>query len=118
MPTYTTVEQYIDSQPLKTKEALKSLIESILFVLPEAVALINYNIIAFGLTKESKRDNQIMIAGYKNHVGLYPGVETISKFQKQLIFYTQGKGSVQFPLNTPLPRELIIEMLRYWKGLH
>ncbi|EIM78729.1 hypothetical protein A3SI_01616 [Nitritalea halalkaliphila LW7] len=54
-----------------------------------------------------------MIAGYKNHLGLYPHPTTIEKFNKKLKEYRKGKGSVQFPINKPLPEELIIKMIEY-----
>jgi uncharacterized protein YdhG (YjbR/CyaY superfamily) len=54
-----------------------------------------------------------MIAGYKNHVGLYPHPSTMKQFDKELSEYKKGKGSVQFPLDKPLPKQLIIEMIKY-----
>ena len=62
-------------------------------------------------------EQQIMIAGYKNHVGLYPHPSTMKHFEQRLTDYKRGKGSVQFPVSEPLPRELIIEMVRYRKAL-
>ncbi len=75
--------------------------------------LLNYNIPAYTLTENGKRAEQIMIAGYKKHVGLYPHPTTIEKFDAELSEYKRAKGSVQFPLNKPLPKELIEKMIRY-----
>lgn len=58
-----------------------------------------------------------MIAGYKKHVGLYPHPITMQKFDSELSEYKRAKGSVQFPLDRPLPGELIIRMIKYRKGL-
>ena len=117
MPTYTSIEDYLNDQLAQTKEVLLTLREYIMSVTPEATQLINYNIIAFALVPNGKRDKQIMIAGYKHHVGLYPGAKTMEQFKEQLKEYTQGKGSVQFPLNKPLPKDLICEMVKYKKEL-
>ena len=54
-----------------------------------------------------------MIAGYKNHVGLYPHPATMEKFEEELKDYKKGKGSVQFPLDKPIPKDLIIKMVEY-----
>ena len=58
-----------------------------------------------------------MIAGYKKHVGLYPHPTTMEKFEPELTEYKRGKGSVQFPLDKPLPKDLIIKMIKYRKKL-
>ena len=77
----------------------------------------NYNIPAFALIKGGKREQQIMIAGYKKHVGFYPHSTTMEYFWDQLDGYKKAKGSIQFPLSQPLPKELIIKMVKYRKGL-
>jgi uncharacterized protein YdhG (YjbR/CyaY superfamily) len=109
----TDFDEYISKQPEKTQIALKELRAIILSVVPGATELINYNIPAFALVKGGKRDKQIMIAGYQNHVGFYPNPSVIEKFKDNLIDYKFAKGSVQFPLNKPLPKELIIKMVKY-----
>jgi uncharacterized protein YdhG (YjbR/CyaY superfamily) len=54
-----------------------------------------------------------MIAGYKNYVGFYPHPSTIEAFLDDLSEYKFAKGSVQFPLNKSIPKELVIKMVRY-----
>ena len=110
---FKTVEEYFNSQPEQVKNALVELKEYILEVVPNAIELINYNIPAYSLVKGGKREQQIMIAGYKKHVGLYPHPTTMEKFFKELSEYVKGKGSVQFPVDKPLPKELIIKMIKY-----
>jgi uncharacterized protein YdhG (YjbR/CyaY superfamily) len=114
---YKAVEEYFDCQPDQTKKALLELKECILEVEPYATELLNYNIPAYALIENGKREQQIMIAGYKKHVGLYPHPTTMEKFEPELKEYKRGKGSVQFPLNKPLPKELIIRMIKYRKEL-
>jgi uncharacterized protein YdhG (YjbR/CyaY superfamily) len=58
-----------------------------------------------------------MMAGFKNHVGFYPHPTTMERFWDQLDDFKKAKGSVQFPLNKPLPRELIVKMIQYRLGL-
>ncbi len=58
-----------------------------------------------------------MIAGYKNHIGFYPHPTTMEKFDSELSEYKKGKGSVQFSLDKPLPKDLIIRMVKYRKEL-
>jgi uncharacterized protein YdhG (YjbR/CyaY superfamily) len=80
---------------------------------PEAQEKMNYQIPAFVLIDGGKRDQQIMIAGYKNHGGFYPHPSTIARFADELKEYKSAKGSVQFPVNKPMPKELIISMVKY-----
>jgi uncharacterized protein YdhG (YjbR/CyaY superfamily) len=110
---YISVEEYFDNQPEKIKESLKELKECILKAVPEAIEMLNYGIPAYALVKGGKREEQIMIAGYKKHVGLYPHPTVMEKFDKELEGYKKGKGSVQFPIDKPLPKELIIKMVKY-----
>jgi len=112
---YETVDDYIEDQPEATKKTLASLKDCILAAVPDAIEMFNYGIPAFALIKNGKRDQQIMMAGYEKHVGLYPHPTTMEKFADELKGYKKGKGSVQFPINEPLPRELIIEMIRWRK---
>jgi len=111
--TNKSVEEYFNSQPEKTKSTLLELKNCILKVVPNATELFNYNIPAYALIKDGKREQQIMIAGYKEHVGLYPHPTTMEKFESELTEYKRGKGSVQFPLDKPLPTELIEKMIKY-----
>ena len=111
--TFKTAEEYIKMQPDATKARLIELMECILKAVPDAAEMINYNIIAYALIPGGKRDQQVMIAGYRKHVGLYPGADTMEHFSERLKHYKQGKGSVQFPLNQPLPKDLITEMVKY-----
>lgn len=114
---YTSFDEYLLDQEEATIIKLLELRECILSAAPEAIEMINYNIPAYALVKGGKRDQQIMIAGYKKHVGFYPSPATIEKFQEELKPYKLGKGSVQFPIHQTLPRELIMEMVLYRKEL-
>lgn len=108
-----SVGDYFNTQPDKVRNALLEIKEFILTVVPNAEELLNYNIPAYTLTKGGKREQQIMMAGYKNHVGFYPHPTTMEKFKNELTDFKKGKGSVQFPLDQPLPKELIMRMIKY-----
>ncbi|CAM3822793.1 DUF1801 domain-containing protein [Flavobacterium gelidilacus] len=110
---FKTVAEYFNAQPNETKKALLNLKNCILNVEPNATELFNYNIPAYSLIEDGKREQQIMIAGYKKHVVFYPHPTTMEKFDKELSEYKRGKGSVQFPLDKPLPKDLIEEMVKY-----
>jgi len=111
--TPTTVQEYLDAQHEEAREALLILKKCILDVVPTATELLNYNIPAYALREGGKREEQIMIAGYKKSVGLYPHPTVIEKFARELQGYKKTKGGVQFPLSAPLPTALIKKMIQY-----
>lgn len=117
MKNYKTIDEYIDDQPERTKKALSTLKKCILKAAPNVKELFNYNIPAFSLVENGKRELQIMIAGYKNHVGFYPHPTTIEAFSERLNDYKHAKGSIQFTFDKPIPCELIIEMVQYRRNL-
>jgi uncharacterized protein YdhG (YjbR/CyaY superfamily) len=106
------VDAYIAAQPPETQRALEELRSCIWQAAPEVSELMNYNMPAFALVKGGKRDNQIMIAGYPRHVAFYPHPDVIHAFADRLAGYSFAKGSVQFPLNQPIPKVLVIEMVK------
>lgn len=110
---YLSIDSYIADQSDAVQEKLRIIKKCILIAVPNAVELFNYGIPAFALVEGGKREEQIMMAGYKKHVGLYPHPTVMEYFEEELSKYKKGKGSVQFPLNEPLPEELIIEMVKY-----
>lgn len=117
MPKYKTIDEYINEQPEPQAKRLEELRQAILSAVPGAVETFNYGVPAFGLVEDGKRDQQIMIGAFKNHVGIYPHPTTILKFEKDLSCFKQGKGSVQFPLDEVIPEKLIIKMVKYRKKL-
>lgn len=106
------VDAYISAQPKETQRALEELRSCIWLAAPNVSELLNYNIPAFALVEGGKRDQQVMIAGYAKHVGFYPHPDVIEAFSNQLTEYKFAKGSIQFPLNKPIPKALVIEMVK------
>jgi len=107
------VDAYIAIQPSETQGALEELRSCIWKAAPGVSELMNYNIPAFALVDGGKRDKQIMIAGYAQHVGFYPGPDVIDAFRDQLAGYKFAKGSIQFPLSKPIPKALVVKMVKY-----
>ncbi len=113
MPSYETIDDYIAHQPPVAQEKLQELRSIIREAAPDAVEVLNYKIPAFKLVPAAKRDQQIMMAAYAKFVGFYPFPTTMVAFADELKDYKKGKGSVQFPFNIPLPKELIRRMVQY-----
>lgn len=111
--TFRSAEEYLEAQPENTRKLLLELKACILEVAPNATELLNYGIPAYALTEGGKRDQQVMIAGFRNHVGLYPHPETIEKFKEDLKDLSTSKGTIRFDLDKPLPKDLIKRMISY-----
>lgn len=115
MPTFATIDDYIANQPKETQIVLEELRSIIKEAAPDAEEIINYKIPSFRLVPKGKSNQQIMMAGYTKYVSFYPFPTTVAHFKDELKEYKQGKGSVQFPFNKPLPKDLIIRMVKFRK---
>ncbi|MEJ6978950.1 DUF1801 domain-containing protein [Pedobacter sp. P351] len=102
------IDKYISGFPAETQILLKQLRATIKSSAPEAEEVISYAIPTFKL-----KGNLVHFAGYKNHIGFYPGSSGIEKFKQKLSVYKSAKGSVQFPISEPLPIELIKEIVKF-----
>ncbi|MGA9647916.1 iron chaperone [Pedobacter sp.] len=102
------VESYIATFPKETQKLLEQIRQTISSVAPTATEKIGYGIPTFVLN-----GNLVHYAGYKNHIGFYPGAAGIEKFQEELSVYKGGKGSVQFPLDQLLPLKLVSEITKF-----
>ena len=112
-PKYSTIEEYINYQSSEAQVLLRDLKSIILEVAPQATELFNYGVPAFELIEGGKLDAQILIAGFKKHVGLYPQPTTIEHFADELKVYKQGKGSIQFPFGSEIPKDLVRRMIKF-----
>lgn len=102
------VESYIATFPKKTQELLEQMRQTIKKVAPTATEKIGYGIPTFVLD-----GNLVHYAGYKNHIGFYPGAAGIEQFKEELSIYKGAKGSVQFSLDKPLPLRLVSEITKF-----
>ena len=100
-----TIDEYIAAQPEEIRQYLKEVRNVLHAALPEAEERISWSMPTFW-----KKHNIIQFAGFKKHIGLYPGSEAVLEFAEQLKAYKTSKGTIQLPYNKPLPLELIGEI--------
>ena len=103
-----TVDEYIAGFPKDTQKVLQRVRKTIKKAAPGAEEIINYGIPTFTL-----HGNLVHYAGYKSHIGFYPTPSAIKAFEKELAVYKGAKGSVQFPLNEPMPLSLVTQMVEF-----
>ena len=102
------IDAYIASYPKDIQEILEKVRMTIRENAPGADEKISYGIPTFYL-----KGNLVHFAAYKRHIGFYPTPSGIEKFKKELSVYKGAKGSVQFPLDKPIPYDLISEIVRF-----
>jgi uncharacterized protein YdhG (YjbR/CyaY superfamily) len=97
-----TIDEYISSFPINIQNILEKLRKIIKESAPEAEETISYGMPTFKLN-----GNLVHFAAHQNHIGFYPTPSGIETFKKELTHYKSAKGSVQFPIDKPIPYELI-----------
>ncbi|MCM4171007.1 hypothetical protein DHD32_05925 [Arenibacter sp. TNZ] len=102
------VTTYIAHFPSEVQEVLEELRSAIKKAAPGAEELISYKMPAYKF-----HGILVYFAAYKNHIGFYATPTGHKKFEKDLAIYKQGKGSVQFPLNKPMPLALISKIVKF-----
>lgn len=107
----TPITDYILQYPPETQEKLNQMREAILEIIPDATEKIAYGIPTFYLN-----GNVVHFAGYKSHIGFYPGADGIAAFAPEFGGYQFSKGAVQFPLDQPLPLELVKRITAFRKA--
>ena len=103
------INEYIAQFPKETQKVLEQIRAAIKKVIPDAEETISYAMPTFKLNKEYI----IYFAGYKKHVSLYPAPRGVEAFKEILAGYKGGKGTVQFPLDKPIPYALITRITKY-----
>ena len=107
-PTYSTIDEYISSFPESTQARLNEMRKVIYELMPDASEKISYAMPAFIWNKK-----RVYFAAFTNHIGFYPGPALIEVFKEELTAFNVSKGTVQFPLNKPLPLDLFRKMVAY-----
>ena len=107
--TATNIDEYISTFPASTAKILKQVRMTVRKAAPKAEETISYGMPAF----RYKGKVIIYFAGFKNHIGVYATPSGHAAFQKELSVYKQGKGSVQFPLDQPMPLDLIARIVKF-----
>ncbi len=104
----STVDAYIAQFPADIQDKLSAVRQTIKQAVPDATEKISYGMPTFYLNK-----NLVHFAAFKNHIGFYPAPQGIEAFADELSVYKSSKGAVQFPLNKPLPLDLIARIAVY-----
>lgn len=104
----STIDEYIAAFPKNIQKLLKEIRATIRKAAPEAEEAIKYGIPTF-----VQKGNLVHFAAFKNHIGFYPAPRGIEAFKKELAKYEGGKGTVQFPLDKPIPFTLIGNIVKF-----
>jgi uncharacterized protein YdhG (YjbR/CyaY superfamily) len=105
---YLSIDEYIQSFPEHVQIKLKQLRLLIRQITPEAQEKISYQMPTFYLN-----GNLVHFAAFSKHIGFYPTSSGIANFKSELSKYKSSKGAVQFPIDEPLPLELIKRIVRF-----
>lgn len=105
---FATIDEYIAAFPPDIQAKLQELRAAIRAAAPDAEERISYQMPAYYL-----KGNLVYFAAFTHHIGFYPTSSGIAAFQKEIEGYASSKGAVQFPINKPLPLELVDRIVRY-----
>lgn len=103
------IDEYVSGFPADVQEILQEVRRTIRGVVPDADEAIKYQIPTFVLNKK----NLIHFAAYKSHIGVYPVPRGDSAFTEAIVSHQTGKGTAQFPLDRPIPYDLIRSMVEF-----
>jgi uncharacterized protein YdhG (YjbR/CyaY superfamily) len=106
--TFKTIDDYISVQAAEMQILLEQIRKTILNAAPQAEEVISYNMPAC-----KYQGILVYFAAYKSHIGFYATPTGHEEFKTELSKYKQGKGSVHFPLNQPLPLDLISKIVTF-----
>ena len=104
----SNIDEYINVFPSDVKVKLQKIREIIQKAAPDAEEAIKYQIPTFVLN-----GNLVHFAAFQKHIGFYPTSSGIAEFKDELTEYKSAKGSVQFPLDAPVPYSLITKIVKF-----
>ena len=105
---FTSIDEYIATFPADIQKLLQEIRATIQAAAPEAEEKISYQMPTF-----AQHGNLVHFAAFKEHIGMYPTPTGIEAFQEELAPYAGAKGSIRFPLNNPIPFELISKIVKF-----
>jgi uncharacterized protein YdhG (YjbR/CyaY superfamily) len=110
MKNFDTIDEYIATFPKNVQLVLQQIRQAVKDVAPKAEEAISYNMPAFKLN-----GNLVWFGAFKNHIGFYPRKSAIEAFREKLSAYetSEVQGTVKFPLDKPMPIDLIKEMVKF-----
>jgi uncharacterized protein YdhG (YjbR/CyaY superfamily) len=100
---FTTIDEYISTFPEEIQAALEKVRQAIQKAAPEAAETISYGIPTFNLNGK----HLVFFAGWKHHISLYPIPAGDEAFQQEISHYKRAKGTIQFPVDKPIPYDLV-----------
>ena len=100
---FTTIDEYISTFPDDTQAILEKMRQAIQKAAPDAMETMSYGIPTFNLNGK----HLVFFAGWKHHISLYPIPAGDAAFQQKIAHYKRAKGTIQFPLDTPIPYDLV-----------
>ena len=105
---FKTIDEYIASFPKDIQAKLSELRKAVREAAPQAEETISYQMPAF-------KQNGVLVyfAAFKNHISFFPTSSGVEKFKGKLSSYKTSKGTIQFPLNQPMPSDLVKEIVRF-----
>jgi len=106
--TPKTIDEYIAGFPKEVQAILEKIRATIKDAAPEAEEAISYHIPTFKL-----KGNLVHFAAYRKHIGFYPTSSGIEKFKQELSAYERAKGTVRFPIDQPVPYDLISKIVAF-----
>jgi uncharacterized protein YdhG (YjbR/CyaY superfamily) len=105
---FSSIDDYIATFPEATQTLLQTLRATIQAAAPDAQEKISYQMPTFAL-----HGNLVHFAAYQKHIGFYPAPSGIEAFKHELAIYEGAKGSIKFPIDQPLPLELISKIVAF-----
>ena len=105
---FNSIDEYIGLFPSEVQDILTTLRKLIKESAPEATEKISYQMPTFAM-----HGNLVHFAAYKKHIGFYPAASGVAAFTDKLVEYKTSKGAIQFPIDKPLPYELIREIVQF-----
>ena len=105
---FKTIDEYIATFPKNVQSLLEEMRQAIRDSAPNAEEIISYQMPAFRLN-----GNLVYFAAWKSHIGLYPTFSAVEAFKEELADYEVTKGTVKFPIDKPIPFDLVKKMVRY-----
>src|ERR1700730_7337039 len=105
---FKTIDEYIETFPEDVQSILEKMRQTIRKAAPEAEEAISYQIPTFKLY-----GNLVHFAAFKNHIGFFPTTSGIAAFKKELSPYAGSKGTVRFPIEKPVPYDLVRKIVMF-----
>ena len=106
--TPSTIDEYVRTFPRDVQKKLSDLRSTIRRAAPDAIEKIAYRMPTF-----FQKKNLVHFAAYEHHIGFYPTPSGIAAFKDELTRYVTSKGAIQFPIDEPLPLELVTRIVKF-----